>query len=333
VVLRDAAYAPLYIYLQQQRPNAVLTAPLCIGNQLIGLLSLNFSDYPHEYTPHEMNLTAVAAKLAAIVIEREQLMREREVARAGEMALRESNRRMDEFLSMASHELRTPLTSIKGNVQLAERRMAKASRARYTDELVREHDFVHDLLIRADRQTELLNRLVGDLLDVSRIQADKLELHLSPCDLASIVRDVIYEQRQIAFNRDIILEIPTAISVPVTVDADRIAQVITNYVTNALKYSESDSVIHVSLAVVDDLAYVAVRDTGPGLSADEQVCVWERFYQVQGVTVKSGSSIGLGLGLHICRTIIERHNGKVGVQSAPEKGSTFWFALPVCKSA
>ncbi|HLX40923.1 MAG TPA: ATP-binding protein [Ktedonobacteraceae bacterium] len=335
VVLRDVAHAPLYIHLRQQRPNTVLTAPLSIGNQLIGLLSLNFSDYPHQYTPHEMNLAGVAAKLAAIVIERERLMREYDVARASEMALRESNRRMDEFLSMASHELRTPLTSIKGNVQLAERSMAKQvlSRAIYPDELVREHDFVHSLLVRADHQTELLNRLVGDLLDVSRIQADKFELHLSLCDLASIVRNVIYEQRQIAPDRDIILEIPVAIAAPVNVDVDRIVQVIMNYITNALKYSEPDSVIHVCMRVVDNMAYVAVRDEGPGLSPDDQVRVWERFYQVQGITVKSGSSIGLGLGLHICRTIIARHSGKVGVQSAPEKGSTFWFALPIVKSA
>lgn len=335
VVLRDVTHAPLYTYLQQQRPNAVLTAPLCIGSQLIGLLSLNFSDYPHKYTPHEMNLTGVAAKLAAIVIERERLMHEREVARASEMALRESNRRMDEFLSMASHELRTPLTSIKGNVQLAERRLAKQvmSRAKYSDELVREHDFVHDLLIRADRQTELLNRLVGDLLDVSRIQADKLELHLNLCDLAAIVRDVVYEQRQIAFNRDIILEIPTAISAMVNVDADRIAQVIMNYVTNALKYAEPEGLIQVCMYEVEGMVYVAVQDEGPGLSADEQDRIWERFYQVQGVQVKSGSSIGLGLGLHICRTIIDRHNGTVGVRSVAEKGSTFWFALPVYKGA
>jgi len=85
--------------------------------------------------------------------------------------------------------------------------------------------------------------------------------------------------------------------------------------------------------VEENQARVSVRDEGPGLSLEEQERIWDQFHRVPGVEVQSGSSVGLGLGLHICRTIIERHHGRVGVQSAPGKGATFWFVLPLAGDA
>ena len=121
--------------------------------------------------------------------------------------------------------------------------------------------------------------------------------------------------------------------VPVIVDPERIGQVVTNYLTNALKYSPADKPVEISVRVEENQARVSVRDEGPGLSLEEQEHIWDQFYRVPGVEVQSGSSVGLGLGLHICRTIIERHHGRVGVQSAPGKGATFWFVLPLAGDA
>lgn len=340
VVIRDGRYSPLYVFLKPPRQHTILTAPMYLGNQLIGLLSLDFNEHDHQYTRQEFDIAGAAARLATLVIERERLTQEREEARASALALSEANRRMDDFLSIASHELRTPLTSIKGNVQLAERKMAKLNlfRSRYPQELAREHDFVHSLLERTDRQTELINRLVGDLLDVSRIQSDKFELHMELRDLASIARDVVYEQRIVVHPREIIFEqlpeSPDTCNTPVSVlvDADRIGQVMANYITNALKFSDPGSPITVRLDVQNGIARIGVHDEGPGLSEDEQAHIWERFYQSRSIAVKNGSSVGLGLGLHICRTIINRHGGDVGVQSFPEKGVTFWFTLPVMQT-
>ena len=112
-------------------------------------------------------------------------------------------------------------------------------------------------------------------------------------------------------------------------DAGRIKQVVNNYLTNALKYSPPGSPVEVGLRASDQQARVWVRDYGPGISPEEQQRIWSRFYRVKGIEVQSGSGVGLGVGLHICRTIIENHHGQVGVESAPGAGSTFWFILPL----
>ncbi|MFI5274650.1 MAG: sensor histidine kinase, partial [Ktedonobacterales bacterium] len=116
-------------------------------------------------------------------------------------------------------------------------------------------------------------------------------------------------------------------TLPVFADDDRISQVVANFLSNALKYSSPHTPIVVSLAARDGHVRVSVRDRGPGLPPDEVPRVWERFHQVPGIAMEHGSGIGLGLGLFICKTIIERHGGEVGVTSAPGRGSTFWFTL------
>ncbi len=192
---------------------------------------------------------------------------------------------------------------------------------------------VEELLERAERQVRLQNRLVGDLLDVSRIQADKIELNMEPCDLITIVREAVQDQSQLTSSRTICLNLPAEEIVPVVADADRIGQVVINYLTNALKYSAAVRPVEVSFQVEEKMARVSVRDEGPGLSVEEQQYIWERFHQVERIKVQSGSSGGLGLGLHICRTIVERHQGQVGVESTPGEGSTFWFTLPLALDA
>lgn len=118
---------------------------------------------------------------------------------------------------------------------------------------------------------------------------------------------------------------------PVTGDAQRLGQVVTNYVTNALKYSPADRPVTVGLDVEEGQARVWVRDEGPGLPAEEQERIWDRFHQARGIEVQSGSGVGLGLGLYICRSIIEQHQGHVGVQSTSGAGSTFWFTVPLAR--
>ncbi len=118
----------------------------------------------------------------------------------------------------------------------------------------------------------------------------------------------------------------------VDIDADRIGQVVTNYVSNALKYSAPDRPVAVSLRVANGEATVRVRDEGPGLTPEQQQHIWDRYRRVQGVAIQDnaqGAGGGLGLGLYISRGIIEQHGGRVGVESAPSQGSTFWFTLPL----
>ena len=267
------------------------------------------------------------------ITEREHIQRERETARANELALREANRRMDEFLGIVSHELRTPLTTIKGNVQLARLRLRTSLREvpANMDLLRNMLEEVQMMLERAERQTNVQNRMVSDLLDISRLQADKLELRLVLCDLAAIVLEMVEDQRSTTLKRAIHLDMPEGITVPVIADPERIGQVINNYLTNALKYSQEGRPVIVQLKKEENVVRVLVRDEGPGLTPEEQVQVWERFYQVEGIKRQRGSSVGLGLGLNICRAIIEQHKGEVGVESTKGEGSMFWFTLPLAE--
>jgi signal transduction histidine kinase len=162
-----------------------------------------------------------------------------------------------------------------------------------------------------------LERLVSDLTDVSRIEAGSLELRLEEVNLLAIVQQAIAAQRHVGLQRPISFHGPAEESVPVLADPWHIEQVVTNYLTNALKYSPPDGSVEVGVQTVSPHARVWVRDQGPGLPAEEQERVGERFHHVKGIEVQSGSGVGLGLGLHICRTIIEQHEGQVGVTSAP----------------
>ncbi|HEY4033541.1 MAG TPA: PAS domain-containing protein [Ktedonobacteraceae bacterium] len=246
-------------------------------------------------------------------------------------AQKDADKQKDAFISLASHELRTPLTSIKGNVQLAQRRLKRI--VQNVGSLSIEEKTVIDevelLLERTVHQTEIQNRLINDLLDVSRIDANKLELSPSLHDLISIVQETVENLHSTIPNRRLLFEHSEHDQVPVMVDSDRIGQVVANYITNALKYSAASEPVIVGLTVEGTEAKVWVRDFGPGLTVEEQEKVWQRFYQVPSSQIHNGHKIGLGLGLYICQTLIKQHHGKVGVESQPGQGCTFWFTLPI----
>jgi len=286
--------------------------------------------------------TGGGARRAALWLGWEQLLREREETRAQAQALAEANRRMDEFLGVAAHELKTPVTSSRLAVALAGRRLDTLLAHLAAEDLAAEDLAAEDLALagqfaairallgRAEDGLERLTRLVIDLLDVSRIRASGFELRLTHCDLAAVVGEAVEEQRRIAPARVIRLQAPARPLAPVLADADRIRQVVTNYLTNALRYSQDDRPVQVRIQVRRDWARVSVRDEGPGLPRAEQRRIWERFHRAAGIQVVSGDAgTGLGLGLHICKTIVEQHQGRMGLRSAPGRGSTFWFALAV----
>ena len=315
----------------------VLVAPMRVGERLVGALSLDYGAIAHDFTPDEVALAQGVARLGALVLDRDRLAREQAEAHAAELALRETTRRMDEFLGVASHELRSPLTGIKGNGQLAQHRLERIAadeRVASTD-LTEKLDAVVGLLRRSDGQIGRVLRLVNDLLDVSRIEANHLEPRLAPFDLGAAIAEAVENERRVWPTRVINLALPHE-PVPIQADQDRLAQVVTNYMTNALKYSAEDRPVTVSLTSDGAAATVRVRDEGPGLTKEQQEQVWERYRRVAGVAVRDDTHAaggGLGLGLYISRTIIVSHGGQVGVESAPGVGSTFWFTIPLTAAA
>jgi PAS domain S-box-containing protein len=237
-----------------------------------------------------------------------------------------AERRKQEFLRMVSHELRTPLTAILGLIELAllHTKRRPTSLAPEAEWLLGQ---IEQKLRLACGQVDIENRLVGDLLEVSQLEMHQFTLSLYQENLVTIVQETI-AGHQAAHTRDIELVLPSAEVVPVIADADRIGQVLTNYLTNAFKFAPTDQVIAVQLEVEAGSVRVAVRDQGPGLTLEQQQRVWEQFYQVAAPDHR-GPERGLGLGLAIAKAIIEQHHGQVGVESAPGQGATFWFTLPL----
>ncbi len=307
------------------------TVPLMDQGQLVGVLSIGYRNLEYTSSPDDMTLLAWLARLASLLLQRERLLRERAEAQAHALALKETTERMDEFISIASHELRTPVTSIKSNIQLMLRRVEREA-AEGTANHAQYPAIRPDTLQRTDRQIQRLIRLLDDMLDLSRIRAGKLELRPEMCDLAALVRETVESEAVAHPDRHIMLEETADGVIPIQGDSDRIGQVITNYLTNALKYSSATKPVIVRVRQNAKNAYVEVQDQGPGIPSDEQQYIWELFHRVPGINVQSGSGVGLGLGLHISKTLIERHQGHVGVNSTLGQGSTFWFTLPLANA-
>jgi signal transduction histidine kinase len=244
---------------------------------------------------------------------------------------------MEAFLATAAHDLRTPLTAAVGFIDLAERqfdRLVAAVREARPD-LAERVSAVRARVEDADQSVDRLARMLALLFDTAALRADRLELHRASWDLAALVREQVAALRVAAPERIIHLHAPSdEQSIAVEADANRICQVLTNYLTNALKYSQPDRPVDVSVTARGDRARVSVCDQGPGIPTGEQARVWELFHRVAGVTAQCGTAGGaqsgsLGLGLYISRAIIIAHGGRVGVRSAVGAGSTFWFTLPL----
>ena len=242
-------------------------------------------------------------------------------ARVGKVAVyhdvtreRAIDRQKDEFLSLASHELKTPLTSIKGYTQVL------LNRAEHNGTPQREQRALQTIGKQVDRMT----RLVGELLDMSRIDSNQLRMELAPVDLAALAERVIEQVQLAATRHDIVLTEPG----PVILmgDADRLEQVLTNLLENAVKYSPDGGRIDVVVERHADEAHLVIRDSGIGIPRAQLPHLFTRFYRAQNV----GSTIsGLGLGLYISHEIVRRHAGTLSVTSREGHGSAFRVALPV----
>jgi signal transduction histidine kinase len=277
-------------------------------------------------------LLLAALRPAVMYLEHEQLRHERDVAQARESALRLTHERMETFLAVLAHELRTPLTVLIGNVHLMGCRLdallrPNTSRADYT----RGASVQRTLVEYCEQSLQRLGRLVEDVLDETRIRRGQLALRLEPCDLAVVVGEAVAQQRALHPERSI-RWVAEASPVPVLADASRIEQVVANYVSNAFKFSHEDQAVEVRVCTKDGVAWVAVHDDGIGVPLAEQPHIWEQFYQAEGAEVQSGSHVGVGVGLTISKAIIEGHRGQVGIESAPQQGTTLWFTLPLAAS-
>lgn len=219
----------------------------------------------------------------------------------------------DDFISIAGHELKTPVTSLKAYAQVLALRFRKAGDMRSAE-----------LLGKMDGQLTKLTKLIGDLLDETKIEGGKLRLQVSDFDYGELMKDIVEEVQRTATRHTIVCEHAPAITL--TGDRERIGQVLTNLLTNAVKYSPQADRVVVDAALQDGEVITRVRDFGIGISKEEVEKVFDRFFRVEGG--EQGMYPGLGLGLYISAELVRRHHGRIWVESEEGKGSTFAFALP-----
>jgi signal transduction histidine kinase len=238
------------------------------------------------------------------------------------------------FLGIVAHELKSPLTAIQGNLQLAQRRLARVIADRHglsAEQLQERLTQVLSLLTRNQDNLQIQTRQIYELQDLSRVQVAQLDVRLAPCDLGECVRQVVQDQHVAHPQRRLLFDVPGDSPILVVGDEQRLRQVVTNYVTNAFQYSSPEQPVQVGITRAAASARVWVRDHGVGLSAEQQQQIWKPFSQVPGTTARTGLS-GLGLGLHICKVLIQEQHGEVGVESAAGEGATFWFTLPLLQA-
>jgi len=316
-------------------PKNHLLLPLFLEQQPVGLLEIAKTGVDSGYTAEEIELVKAVATHTMLVIDCLRYWCEQAESRARALALQELSRLVNDFLNLASHELNTPLTAIKGNIQLAQRRLATLKRqlAEQPEGVHEKIEQVQHSLASAAQSTRLEERIIKDLIDDTRIQSNTLELHLTRWDLSALLREAVAMQQRRAPEHTIVLESPPPEQVvPVLADAERITRVISSYLANALNYSPADQPVTVQLQVEDAVARVSVHDEGPGISLEEQGHIWERLYRAKGTAVQHELDLSLGLGFYLGRAFIEGHHGSVGVQSDPGHGTTFWFTLPIAAS-
>jgi two-component system sensor histidine kinase VicK len=222
--------------------------------------------------------------------------------------------RKNDFIGMVSHELKTPLTSLKGYVQF----LGQIARKKQDEATL-------NLVNRADSQITKMNTLINGFLDVSRLEAGKINLECRPTDLRSLVQQII-EDAEVVTNTHRISLI-TGDPIQVNIDSDKIGSVISNLLSNALKYSTPDTTIEIRCEKTGDFAKISIKDEGSGIKLSDQERLFERFYRVESTDNKMIS--GFGIGLYLCAEIIQRHGGEIGVNSEINQGSTFYFLLPI----
>jgi PAS domain S-box-containing protein len=228
---------------------------------------------------------------------------------------REIERRKDDFLSIASHELKTPLTTVKGYVQMLTRYMPESANERF-------RGLVDKTAVYVNR----LNKLITELLDVSKIQTGNIELHKEPFDFDHMLNDTV-EGLQ-AGTKSHRITVSGKAGTCILGDELHLTQVINNLLSNAIKYSPDSNEILVYVTQVSEYLKVSVTDYGMGIKIEDQSKIFDRFYRVSEIQQKFP---GMGIGLYVCDQIIKNHGGTLWVESEKAKGSTFSFTLPLIK--
>lgn len=306
-LLEDERYlsnaALLSLVQKHIRISSLLVVPVTTkGNVVVGGLIFGHSK-PAMFTKNQENLVAGVVAQAATALDNAKLYEE----------VKALNAKKDEFIGLASHELKTPLTSMKGFLQILERNDSGGLNKNFIE--------------KALKQLNKISSLVSDLLDVSKIQSGKLYLDFETFDFQTLMLEVIElvqfssDTHQIELDSD-------SLALPVQADRQRVEQVLINLISNAIKYSPNASKVVIRVRKTDLELRIGVQDFGFGIEPDQMFNIFSRFYRVESI---ASHISGLGIGLFITKEIVERHKGRIWVESEHGKGSEFFFTLPLIR--
>src|SRR5437867_11955344 len=285
--------------------STLMALPLTTEAKTIGVLVL--ANKPEGFSADDEAFLALYASQAAIAVVNSQLYEH----------MKSVDRLKSEFVAVVSHEIRTPLTSVKGAIELLS-----------DDRYFHNNEQQAKLLTIGHANAERLLVLINDILDFSQLESESMPMNIERQRLEPVVQQAAHHMRTMLEERHLQLELQLAPDLPdLMLDSIRLAQVLTNLLSNAAKFSPPNGCIEIMAEPLDGLVRIGVRDHGEGIAPADLPKLFRKFSQVDSsATRKAG---GTGLGLVICKGIVERHNGKIWVESTPGLGSTFYFTLPL----
>lgn len=295
-----------------------LTCPLVVNGQPVGFIFFS-SALPHRYTPEHVSVFQSIAAQLSVIVEKGRMASDLDARKQEMEQQNEDLRRLDaiksRFLGMVAHDLRNPIASIQMSAELL------ADREASLDPEERQV-FLSDI----NRQAGYMVDLIDDLLDVTKIESGRLDLHKEAIDICEFLGDTVRRHTNLAARKSIAVTLMSHHEGIVQADRKRLRQVLDNLISNAVKFSPPGTAVEVSHRRERGSWRVEVIDQGPGLTDADRQTVFEYYTTLSAQP--TGGENSTGLGMAITRRVVEAHGGEVGVDSRPGTGSTFWFSIP-----
>ena len=295
-----------------------LTCPLVVNGEPVGFMFFS-SALPHQYRAEHVSIFQSIADQLSVIVEKGRLASELDAQRQEVEEQNEGLRRLDavknRFLGMVAHDLRNPIASIQMSAELL------ADPGARLDETERS-EFLSDI----NRQARYMVELIDDLLDVTKIESGRLDLHWEAIDLGAFLDETVRRHANLATRKGTRVALTSQGNGLVQADRKRLRQVLDNLISNAVKYSPAGSSVTVSHRLEQGSWIVDVTDEGPGLTDTDRQTLFEYFATLSAKP--TGGENSTGLGMAITRRAVEAHGGEIGVDSQPGNGSRFWFTIP-----
>lgn len=315
-----------------------LGVPIPVGNEVIGVLSVQSTEQESRFNENDLRLLSTIAASVGVALRKAKLFEEVQLAKmdaeTARKAAEKANEAKSAFLSTVSHELRTPLTSVLGFTKIIKKRLEEKifpAISTHDAKIEKTVQQISDNLNVVISEGERLTNLINEVLDLAKIEAGKMEWNMESVSMQEVAERAISATTSLFDQKNLALKVNYQENLPlVSGDRDKLIQVMVNLISNAVKFTAAGT-ITCSISQGKNEIITGIRDTGIGIAPADHDAVFEQFKQVVGDTLTDKPK-GTGLGLPICKEIVEHHDGRIWLESETGKGSTFFFAIPVQKT-